>query len=408
MTMPADAWVVEDPTLCSVCGRDACEEHLVVPPERPVGTRALVPTLTFMRAVDLMNEPRPVEIVEGIAWAGRLTVLASESGTGKTFVLQSIAAAISEGVAWHGRAILQGSVAYLSFEGDAHGLRLRALRDAGGHRLEHFYLLRAHDPLSPRVGRDGEERSIGERTVTSAVETLTAELLAANRPPIRLIMIDTARASMAGSEDNSEHVAAYLRAVRRLMALVPDAAVILAHHAGWQDGEIRRKRERGSSAWRGNCDATLYLEGSAAYDKERGEAELTLSALKVRDAERSAPLHLVRRRVDLLERDRRGDPVTSCIIERDGRSRDDREAERAAAVESSLNAIDLIVLRAMRDHPEATSIKRLRPYVGLGWDAVSDAVARLLRAKLALEGKRSQPYTLTEAGLARSVREANP
>jgi hypothetical protein len=31
--MPADAWVVEDPTLCPVCGRDSCEDHL--PPKPP-------------------------------------------------------------------------------------------------------------------------------------------------------------------------------------------------------------------------------------------------------------------------------------------------------------------------------------------------------------------------------------
>jgi hypothetical protein len=33
--MPADAWAVEDPTLCAVCGRDSCEEHLLTPPATP-------------------------------------------------------------------------------------------------------------------------------------------------------------------------------------------------------------------------------------------------------------------------------------------------------------------------------------------------------------------------------------
>ena len=67
------------------------------------------------------------------------------------------------------------------------------------------------------------------------------------------------------------------------------------------------RRERGSSAWRGNCDATLYLE-AGKYDPKRGEAQLTLTALKVRDTERPAPLHLVPTllRYSLL---RRGDRV---------------------------------------------------------------------------------------------------
>ena len=87
---------------------------------------------------------------------------------------------------------------------------------------------------------------------------------------------------MTGSEDSSEHVSAFLRAGRRLMARTPGAAWCLVHHAGWQDGDSARKRERGSSAWRGNCDATLYLE-AGEYDTERGEALLTLRVLKVRD-----------------------------------------------------------------------------------------------------------------------------
>ena len=60
----------------------------------------------------------------------------------------------------------------------------------------------------------------------------------------------------------------------------------------------------------------------------------------------------------------------------------------------------LVVLRAMRDYPAVTSIARLRRYVGQGTGTVSDAVARILRAGLALEGKRSHPYILTDAGLA--------
>ena len=47
--------------------------------------------------------------------------------------------------------------------------------------------------------------------------------------------------------------------------------------------------------WR--LHATLYLE-TGDYDAERGEAALTLRTLKVRDAERPAPLRLVRRRVN--------------------------------------------------------------------------------------------------------------
>lgn len=48
-----------------------------------------------------------------------------------------MAAAVSDGVKWHGRETRQGSVAYVSYEGDALGLRLRTLREVSGYRLEH-------------------------------------------------------------------------------------------------------------------------------------------------------------------------------------------------------------------------------------------------------------------------------
>jgi hypothetical protein len=403
--IPADAWTVADPTVCEICGRDSCEDHL--PPEgEPTATTTR--RLIAHRAVDVIAEAPPTEILEGIAWARNVSVVASESGVGKTFVLLDAGAAVADGVAWHGREVQPGSVVYVSFEGDALGLRLKALRDHVGRRLEHLYIVRAHDPISPRVTRDGEERSLGEITLAAALTTLTEELAAAERPPIVLGVIDTVRASLTGSEDSSESVSAYLRAVRRLLVHLPHAAVILAHHSGWQDGgDTQRKRERGSSAWRGNCDGTLYLE-AGTYDPDRREAPLSLRALKVRDGERPPPLHLIRRRVELLEMDRYGEPVTSCVIERDRRTREDRDAERAQVVNLANRATDGAVLQAMQAYPDATSISRLRPYVGLRTEDVSAAVARILRAGWATEGKRGQPYTVTAAGEARIRREEQP
>lgn len=410
-----DAWTAEDPTLCPVCHLEACEDPAHLPSKTTDGAdgncqtapaSTPTPRLTFVSARDLIRTPRPVEIVEGIAWAGRLTVLVAESGAGKTFLLLDQAAAISSAVPWHGRAVLPGSVAYVSFEGDALELRLRALFHTGGHTLDHFHAVHAHDPLSPRVGRDGgEERSLGELDLVAGLEALVAAVAAAHQPPIRLLVIDTVRASLVGSEDNSDSVAAYLRAARRILRCVPEAACLLAHHAGWQDGENPKKRERGSSTWRGNCDATLYLE-TGAFDKTLGTAPLTLQTLKVRDAEKGDPMHLIRRRVQLLDEvgevmlDRHGRPLTSCVIEWDRRSREAVVSEQATRLALEHRQIDLQVLRMMHAHPRATSIRALRSYVSLKLDVVADAVARLLRASLVLEGKRGHPYILTAAGLS--------
>ena len=90
--------------------------------------------------------------------------------------------------------------------------------------------------------------------------------------------------------------------------------------------------------------------------------------------------------------------MTSCIIDRDRRSREDRDAERVETVAAEDRATDTAVLKAMRDHAAATSVRRLRPYLGLRLGVVSDAVDRILCAGLATEGKRGQAYQITMAG----------
>jgi hypothetical protein len=390
-----------DPSACRICGSEMCEGHPQEPPhDRRREDRAPAPA--FRAACDVIATPAPAEIVAGVAWAGGVSVLASESGAGKTFVLLDASAAVSADLPWHGRAVRAGSVAYVSFESDALGLRLQALRDAG-QRLEHVYVLRATDPISPVIDRDRVEvPSRGEGIVAAALTRLSAELQDGGRPPIRLVVFDTVRASMSGSEDSSETVSAYLRAVRRLLALAPGAGAILSHHAGWQDGETKRKRERGSSAFRGNVEITLYLE-AGAYDRARGEAPLTLLTAKARDGEREAPLYLIRRRVELplagMTVD--GQPITSCVIERDRRSPADRATSAAQEAADAQGAIDRRVLRVLRDHPEASSYVQIRAYAGLGMGVTRDALARILHAGWAdVPSRQRQPYRLTAAGQA--------
>lgn len=367
----------------------------------PSEAAARVPRLTVYRATDAIALPAPDEIIEGVVWAGCVSVLVSESGAGKTFVVLGTGAAVNAGVPWLGRRTLEGSIVYAGYESDALGLRLRALRDVQGYDLQHVYVLRAHDPISPTLTRDGEQRSTGEHQLIEALAALRDELAAAGLPPIRLIIIDTIRASLSGSEDGSADTSAYLRAVRRILAVVPEAGGLLAHHSGWQDGDTARKRERGSSAWRGNVDATLYLE-AGEYDADTGECPLTLRTLKVRDGEKPGPLHVIRRRVEIPgERDRYGRPVTSCVVERDPRSWEDREAERAEAAATEQRAVDLRTLRAIVEHPDdSTSQDRLRLRLGGRKTTVSESLSRLIQAGWIIPGKQRQPYLVTAAGRA--------
>jgi hypothetical protein len=248
--------------------------------------------------------------------------------------------------------------------------------------------------LSPKTTRDGREvASPGEEAIARELAELAARLQATGQPPIGLVVIDTIRASLVGSEDHSEDVAAYLRAVRRLLAPYPGAGALLAHHAGWQDGETRRRRERGSSALRGNVDGTLYLEVTDE-NRELGVAMLTLTALKVRDEARPAPLRLLRTTVTLQTVDADGRSHRTCRIETDPRSRQDVADEQArvtAQAEADLDqrAYDLIAKGAI------TSVRMLRLLLGVGADGAQGAVARLIMAgRVRPPVRQRAPYTV--------------
>jgi AAA domain/DnaB-like helicase N terminal domain len=357
----------------------------------------LTESSSFVPALEAIKAAGPEQVVEGIAFRNSITVFAGESGAGKTFEAYTMAADIGDGVDHHGRRTIRGSVAYSSYEGDAQNLRLEAQRRRGA-KLENLYFLRASDPISPRIERDGTEvSSPGETFLTDRLRHLAAGLAAAGLPPIVAVIVDTVRASLSGSEDSSEAVSAYLRAVRRILAAVPGAAMILVHHAGWQDGDQKRKRERGSSAFRGNVDVTLYLEAPGEPEAD-GSVRLVLRTLKTRDAEKPAPLFLVRRKVDVLGLDRWGDPLSSCIVERDTTTREDREKAAAAQLEASDLEEERELLAVIAAHPEATSVDRIRVRACWGKPRTAEVIARLLRKNWLVEGRRGSPYVLTPAG----------
>jgi hypothetical protein len=296
-------------------------------------------------------------------------------------------------------AVQRGAAVVVSYEGDALGPRLLALREAG-RDLSNLFIISARDPLSPciDVRTAAESPSRGELDLAAALAAL-ADALPADLP-LRLILIDTLRASLAGSEDSSENVSAYLRAVRRLLAPFPDAGAIVIHHSGWQDQRARSRpaRERGSSALRGNVDATYVLEADGGADA--GEQKLLLRCLKLRDRERPAPLHLVRRTVVLAT------GSTSCLVEADPRSAASRAQSLDAAADAQRDGFDLAVLRAVAAHAP-TSREKIRNLVGSCRAEAYAAVARLLdRGLLAQPARQRDPFTVSAAGAAR-LREAS-
>jgi RecA-family ATPase len=390
--MNADAWAAHEAVAavaCARCGRESCDEPLH--------------TTQFLTADDVITEALPETVVDGLAWAGSATMFVGESGAGKTFCLLDLASCVGSGIPWHGRVTQLGSVAYCSWEGDGFKRRILALR-AAGQSTEGFHLLRCSQPISPIQARDtGEMQSAGEIELADRLAELSHALALAGRPPIRLLIIDTVRTSLAGSEDASDNVASYLRAVKRLVKALPGAGAILAHHAGWQDGEggtagKGRKRERGSSAWRGNGDGTVYLE-VVGGDSE-GDLELSLKTIKTRDDTFPHPLPMKRRRVVIPSVfDNFGRPVTSCHMVDDDRSPEERAVAAKAAQEERDRPQDLVILRTVRNNEGMTSLQAISGAAHISNAACKVAVDRLVvRRLLIAPPKQRQPYRLSHEG----------
>ena len=99
----------------------------------------------------------------------------------------------------------------------------------------------------------------------------------------------------------------------------------------------------------------------------------------------------------MLESDAKGEPMTSCIIERDTRRREDLAAAEAAAEAAEAKELDNRILALVRSQ-ESTSQDQLRLCLGAKRDRVVAATSRLLTAGLIARRRQRDPYTLTTAG----------
>ena len=102
---PTDAWVLEDPTLCEVCGRDSCEEHLVAAP--PTKPKQPASRFRLYDDVALMQVPAPPCLIEGRIIAKTLLVIYGPSGKHKTSTNISLGLSMATGIDWLGARVLQ-------------------------------------------------------------------------------------------------------------------------------------------------------------------------------------------------------------------------------------------------------------------------------------------------------------
>lgn len=146
--MPRPAWM-DDPSMCPVCGRDACEDHL---PPKSIDADDLSfvdnakrrsPALVRLSAV----EPERVEwLWPGYLAKGKNTLIAGDPGVGKSMLTLFVAAQLSRGGHWpDGSPAPRGNVLLLCGE-DGVADTVRPRLDAHGADPSRIFVLQgAHD-----------------------------------------------------------------------------------------------------------------------------------------------------------------------------------------------------------------------------------------------------------------------
>lgn len=235
---------------------------------------------------EILAEALPTYQVRGILSCGAVHVVFGDSQSGKTFLMLDLAACVATGTQFAGRKTRQGSVLYVSAEGNGGlGKRLRAL-------VQKYPGL----PAAPlRVVRQPVD-------LIEMVEDLEirARDLQDDQGKLGLVVLDTLSQTIGGRDENGPDMAAYVSAATKIAASL-GAPVVINHHLG---KDVTRGA-RGNSSLRGNVDAMFRITN---VDGQRG-----MAAEKMRDGELEAMGFALR--VLPVGRDSDGEEQTSCVID---------------------------------------------------------------------------------------------
>ncbi|MFX1761907.1 AAA family ATPase [Paraburkholderia sp. A1RI-2L] len=240
-------------------------------------------------ADDLLSAPSLRWMVQGVLPASGFGAVYGPSGSGKSFLVLDLCAAIAEGAEWFGRRVHAAPVTYVCLEGEA-GLGKRAKA----------WSIRQRCNLPDRLRF--VTQALDLRQSEDVVDLCAAVLAAGGRDG--LLVIDTLNRAAPGTDENSsadmgQLIEACKEAQRRLGGLV-----LLVHHTG-KDGT---KGLRGHSS--------LYAALDAAIEVSRNDGRREWSVAKSKDDADGGRHAFVLRVVELGD-DEHGEPVTSCVVEAD-------------------------------------------------------------------------------------------
>lgn len=259
------------------------------PPLRAVGTlelRVRAPE----RIGDLLAEPIPRDLIQGLMPRKGVIVIYGDAGSGKTFWVLDVCPHIALGLSLQGRVVQQGGVLYVIAEGQGgFARRLRAL-------VQKYLDL----PSAPfRVIR----QAVNLREMKDDL-LIRAKDVVEDVGHLGLVVLDTLSQTLYGDENGAD-VVEYVGAANWLAEQLGCAVVVLHH-----EGKDSSRGMRGHSALRGNVDVVIRLKNA---DGNRLLTTDPSHGGKTRDDE---PVNLgFRLKTVPVGRDATGREITSCIVE---------------------------------------------------------------------------------------------
>lgn len=245
----------------------------------------------LLRADDVEPVLDQPTLIKGLITPDAVSLWYGPSNVGKSFVVLDMAAHIAIGRPWFGRKTQQTGVLYFAAEGwQGFKNRVAAVkRHLGADKLP---LAISNAPLL-LASKAAEPIEDILKSIAEAGDALGQS--------IGLIIVDTLNSAFAGGNENDT---ADMTVVNRRLVEIRDRAgvhIVLIHHSG----KDVSKGARGSSALPASVDSSFeFTEGKEIWTR------------KQRDLPKDeAPITYDLRTVEL-GRDKDGEPVTSCVVDR--------------------------------------------------------------------------------------------
>lgn len=280
-------------------------------------------------AAEFASRPAPPWIVRGVLPRAGLGVLFGESGSGKSFLVFDMVAAIARGAPWRGLRTTRCRVVYVVAEG-AGGLRVRLRAYAQAHGVALGELEVAFVDDVPNLVDAAHCKAVADAVVGSG--------------GAGVIVVDTLAQTTPGANENSGEDMGKVLAHCRALHVRTGALVLLVHHSG-------KDASKGARGWSG-IRAAADVELEVTRD---GDARC-MRVTKLKDGADGAVFPFRLGPPIVVGLDDEGVEVTSCAVEHvDGPPPQRRRGEPTGANQR----IVLGVLRELESEGELVTTEAL-------------------------------------------------